>query len=270
VRVTVSDEIIGINLEYQERTFQEELRPDLFSEPLDFYRQEPFDPESFRAEQSFLLSKVEQAFAAMKEDLLECEEDRELLSSTFQIDIWERLIVEMRETLECIGSTEPFRIAIYRCAVTFYKDLMDPIRSKKMFNYLLQLDPLDPDFWGAYGLCLIEMSEQCICSSFDMERRSVFCFIRAARLSLAHLISRDAWLDAHDEETALRLAQEYYYNASDAYPNHISRKGIYLTLMLKKMNAVPEKDSFTGREIIYEGEDLTREIQEVIALLPPH
>lgn len=268
--MTVSDEINGINLEYQERAPQEELRYDLFSEPLDFYRQKPFDPESFRTEQSFLLSKVEQALTAMKEDLLECEQDRELLSSTFQIDIWERLIVELGETLESVGIPERLRIAIYRCAVTFYKDLMDPIRSIKMFNYLLQLDPDDPDLWGAYGLCLIEMSEQCICSTFDMERRSVFCFVRAARLSLAHLIARDRWLDLHDEETAFRLAQEYYYNASDAYPNHISRKGMYLTLMLKKMDAVPGKDAFSDREIIYEGEDLTRELQEVIALMPSH
>ncbi|GEM_PF-1577511 len=270
MRMAVSDQIDGINIEYKERTPQEELTEDLFYEPLSFYQEKPFDPESFRAEQSLLLRKVEAAFVAMKEDLLECEEDRELLSSTFQLDIWEKLIVELEETIECIGSFECLRMALLRCAVTFYKELMDPIRSITLFNYLLQLDPYEPDLWGAYGLCLIEMSEQCIFSTFDMERRSVFCFTRAARLSLAHLIARDAWLEAHDDETAFRLAQEYYYNASDAYPNHISRKGLYLTLMLKKMDPVPGKDTFTGKEIIYEGEDLTRELQAVNTLLPPH
>jgi len=265
--ITVSDQMDGISIESGELAPQQELAGDLLYEPLDFFLQKPFEPETFRNEMSFLLQKVKQAFEAMKEDLLECEADRDLLSSTLQLDIWERLIVEIGAMIECIGSPERLRPAIHRCAVSFYRDLMDPIRSIKLFDYLLHLDPADPDIWGSYGLCLIEMSEQCIFSTFDMERRSVFCFVRAARLCLAHLIARDRWLEDRDDETALRLAGEYYYNASDAYPNPVSRKGMYLTMMLKRMESLPGREGLEGREIEHEGENLTREMQAVLAML---
>lgn len=263
----MSDQMDGISIESGELAPQQELAGDLLYEPLDFFLQKPFEPETFRNEMSFLLQKVKQAFEAMKEDLLECEADRDLLSSTLQLDIWERLIVEIGAMIECIGSPERLRPAIHRCAVSFYRDLMDPIRSIKLFDYLLHLDPADPDIWGSYGLCLIEMSEQCIFSTFDMERRSVFCFVRAARLCLAHLIARDRWLEDRDDETALRLAGEYYYNASDAYPNPVSRKGMYLTMMLKRMESLPGREGLEGREIEHEGENLTREMQAVLAML---
>lgn len=255
----------GLNLQCSNEP-QQILPEELFYKPLDFFEESPFDCEKFGKNQSFLIQKVKEAIATMEEELEEAERDAvEFLSSTFQLETWKKLIEQLEESLKSIGNLDKLSNKILQCAVTFYRELLDPIRSIEQFDYLLHLCPNEPEHWGSYGLCLIEMSEQCILSPFNMEKRSALCFIRAARLSIAHILANDPWLKKIGLDEALKLAKEYYYNASDAYPNPVARKGIFLVKMFN--DQIPPIDSLQEKKIIFEEEDLTRECQEILALM---
>lgn len=254
----------GINLQCPIETSQPVLTEDFFYTPLDFYEEIPFDPGKFRKNQSFLAQKVKEALQAMEDEIKGVEEDEEVrfLSSTFQVESWRTLISRLEDSLRDVEDRERLAKNILECAVTFYKELMDPIRSIQQFDYLLHLSPDEPEHWSSYGLCLIEMSEQCLTDTFDMEKRSVLCFIRAARLSLAHLLADDDWLQKNGHDYALRTALEHYYNASDAFPNLVAKKGIFLVRMLNEQ--IPPLESLREKEVLFGGEDITREVREIL------
>jgi hypothetical protein len=233
---------------------------------LNFFDESPFDTRQFAREQSFLLAKVKEAIASMEEDIEETDWGNELLSSTFHINAWKGLVSQLEDSIALVDDHEKLEKSILQCAVTFYRELMDPIRSIRQFDYLLHLHPDEPTHWGAYALCLIDMSEQCLPSVFDMEKRSVHCFLRGARLCLAHYLAQDRWVQEIGNEDALKLGREYYYNASDAYPNTVARKGIFLAQYLAKAPALPGKESIDGSPIEYEGEDLRGELGEILGL----
>ena len=174
---------------------------------LDFFPQSPFNVEGFKNEQILLQEKVSVALHSMEQDIGDTEGEDELLSSTFQVKTWRKLIDELKESVQCAESPQELERCLRQCAVTFYRELSDPKRSIRQFDYLLHLSPYEPEHWGAYGLCLIEMTAQGIHSSFNMEQRSVQCFLRSARLALAHLLLRDRWHERHGSDEALRTAQ---------------------------------------------------------------
>ena len=60
--------------------------------------------------------------------------------------------------------------------------------------------------------------------------------------------------------------REYYYNASDAYPNIVSRKGMLLTIALANQTPIPDIQSIASMETVYDNEDLSKEIAEIIGL----
>ncbi|MDQ7822001.1 MAG: hypothetical protein RDV48_04320 [Candidatus Eremiobacteraeota bacterium] len=252
--------------ELTEHSPQEVLPEDIFYEPLDFFDGSPFHRESFQKEQLYTLDKVKVALAAMEEDIDETTFGIELLTSTFQIEAWKKILSLLEDSLRYIDNEPELIKCLQQCAVTFYKELMDPIRSIKQFTYLLHMKPYEPEHWGAYALCLIDMSDQCFPSPYDLEKRSVLCFMRGARLSLAHLFARDRWYEESGRERALTIAKDYYYNASDAYPNTVARKGLFLTMMLSKDNEMPTGEALAGKEILFDGEDLSREVKEILAL----
>jgi hypothetical protein len=236
----------------------------MFYGPLDFFDQRPFALEEFHREQTFLLERVTLALASMEEDIEEMERGHELLSSTFQINVWRKLITQLEGSITCNGQPEELERCILQCALTFFRELFDPKRSIQQLNYLLRMRPDEPEHWGFYGLCLIEMAEQGLRSSFDMEMRSVHCFLRAARLSLAHLLARDEWFEKNGREETLRIVREYYYNASDAYPNIVSRRGMLLSLLFSQAEELPTRETIAKIEPKYEDEDLSREMEEIL------
>jgi len=238
----------------------------MFYGPLEFFDGRPFHLDNFRKEQSYLLERVRLALASMEEDIGEMERGHELLSSTFQINVWRKLIKELEESIECSDDPERLERCILQCALTFYRELFDPRRSTMQLDYLLRLKPAEPEHWASYGLCLIEMTEQGLHSDFDLEARSAHCFFRAARLSIAHLLARDSWYQKLGSQEVIRMSREYYYNASEAYPNIVARRGMLLLMML-----AGEKELLTGESIrtinpSYEGEDLSLEINAILGL----
>jgi len=255
----------GINMEYTSEMPPEKLSEDFFYEPLDFFDGATFEPEIFKKNQSFLIQKVRIALTTMEEDIQEAKQDEdEYLSSTFHIDTWIKLIKLLEESLSSLDNIQELTTKIVQCGVTFYKELRDPIRSIQQFDYLLHICPEDPEHWGSYGLCLIEMSDQRIIGTYDFEKRGMLCFIKGARLSIAHILAQNGWLEKNGKEHALKLAREYYYNASDAYPTPVARKGIYVVKMLAK--EIPTIEYLQEHQIVFEEEDITREIREIAAL----
>ena len=255
----------GINVEYNRDMTPQKLSEDFFYEPLDFFEETAFDPGIFKKNQSFLIEKVRIALATMEDDIQEARQEEDgYLSSTFHIETWTKLIQLLEDSLKDMDNIRELTRKIIQCGVTFYKELGDPIRSIQQFDYLLHICPEEPEHWGSYGLCLIEMSDQRIVGSFDFEKRGMLCFIRGARLSLAHLLAHTGWLQINGREHALKCAMEYYYNASDAYPNPVARKGIYIVKMLTRETPTPEY--LQENQIMFEKEDVTREIKEIAAM----
>ncbi len=238
----------------------------MFYGPLEFYDGSPFNSHVFRKEQAYLLEKVKLALASMEEDIEEIERGHELLSSTFQINVWKKIIKELEESIECCNKPERLERCILQCALTFYRELFDPRRSIQQLNYLMHLRPDEPEHWGSYGLCLIEMTEQGLHSDFDLETRSVHCFLRAARLCIAHLLARDSWYERQGSQETFRMAREFYYNASDAYPNVVSRRGMLLLSLLSGEKELPTGETIRTMNPTCEGEDLSREINEILGL----
>jgi hypothetical protein len=257
----------GIRLCSHEMEHEPSLESEeLFYGSLDFFDGSAFATGQFIKEQTFLLAKVKEAIASMEEDIEETDWGNELLSSTFHINAWKGLVTQLEESISSTGNKDRLENSILQCAVTFYRELIDPIRSIKQFDYLLHLHPDEPTHWGAYALCLIDMSEQCLPSSYSMEKRSVHCFLRGARLCIAHYLARDKWARKNGDEEVLRLARDYYYNASDAYPNTVARKGIFLAQHLTKAPSPPSIESLKKEPLECEGEDLKGELDEILSL----
>lgn len=256
----------GINIFNPERYPGNVDMMECFYEPLSFFKGQPFDREKFIAEQSYLLKKVDEAIVFMEQEIDEIDWGTELLSSAFQINAWKRQSVQLKESIEAVKSDEKLEHCILKVAVTFYRELLAPTRSINQFNYLLHISPNNPDHWGSYALCLLEMAERCMPSTFDMEKRSSECFLRGARLALAHMFAGDDWYKENGREDTLALSREYYYNASDAYPNYVSRIGVLLVKMISAMEPLPSKDELYRKELFYEGEDLKRELRFILDL----